>query len=67
MKIDVLCCMTNVSCHAYRFHTLTKEVRGSFFDDAVERDFVRLVDESIVENAVDLVDPQADEFPPILR
>lgn len=50
----------------YLFHTLLKEVWGSLFDDAKERLLVFTVDESVVENSVDLMDPQADQFVSIL-
>lgn len=51
----------------YRFHAPTKEVCQSVFDDAKEVDLVHVIDESVVEDAVDLMDPQADKFVPVLR
>lgn len=51
----------------YRFHAASKEVFQSLSDDAKEFDLVHVIDESVVEDAVDLVDPQPDEFVPVLQ
>lgn len=51
----------------YRFHAPIKEVRQPVLDDAKEFDLVHVINEPVVEDAVDLVDPQADEFVPVLQ
>ena len=48
------------------FNTLIKIALGPLFDNVKEHLSVAVVNESVVENTVNLVDPQADQFVSIL-